>query len=93
MALARANVMLILSHRPCLAFTVMPKLYFRHGAVSSAKTLNLLAVAHNCRAQKKNVLIFKPQMDTRFGAEVVRSRAGLESTADVLVGADMVRYL
>jgi hypothetical protein len=25
----------------------MPKLYFRHGTVASAKTLNLLAVAHN----------------------------------------------
>lgn len=34
----------------------MPKLYFRHGAVSSAKTLNLLAVAHNYRQQGLNLL-------------------------------------
>ena len=40
----------------------MPKLYFRHGAVSSAKTLNLLAVAHNYRVQGKQVLLMKPQV-------------------------------
>jgi thymidine kinase len=38
----------------------MGKLYFRHGAVSSAKTLNLLAVAHNYRQQGKGVLLMKP---------------------------------
>ncbi|MCU0685221.1 MAG: thymidine kinase [Polyangiaceae bacterium] len=32
------------------------KLYFRHGTMSSAKTLNLLAVAHNYRSQGKRVL-------------------------------------
>ena len=37
----------------------MPKLYFRHGAVSSAKTLNLLAVAHNYKTQGKNVVLMK----------------------------------
>jgi hypothetical protein len=37
----------------------MPKLYFRHGAVSSAKTLNLLAVAHNYRTQGKSVVLMK----------------------------------
>jgi len=31
----------------------MPKLYFRHGAVSSAKTLNLLCVAHTYKQQGK----------------------------------------
>lgn len=39
--------------------TAMPKLYFRHGAVSSAKTLNLLAVAHNYKSQGKNVVLMK----------------------------------
>ncbi len=38
----------------------MPKLYFRHGAVSAAKSLNLLAVAHNYRVQGKDVLLMKP---------------------------------
>lgn len=39
--------------------TSSAKLYFRHGAVSSAKTLNLLAVAHTYRIQGKNVLLLK----------------------------------
>ena len=35
------------------------KLYFRHGAVSSAKTLNLLAVAHAYKVQGKSVVVMK----------------------------------
>jgi len=66
----------------------MAKLYFRHGAVSSAKTLNLLAVAHNYRNQGKQVLLMKPSMDTRFGRDTVRSRAGLQQEADVLIAED-----
>lgn len=63
----------------------MAKLYFRHGTVGSAKTLNLLAVAHNYRAQGKKVLLLKPDLDTRFGKEQIKSRAGLEMQADILV--------
>jgi thymidine kinase len=63
----------------------MAKLYFRHGTMSSAKTLNLLAVAHNYRSQGKRVLLLKPRLDTRFGAEAIVSRAGLEAQADLLV--------
>jgi thymidine kinase len=64
------------------------KLYFRHGTVSSAKTLNLLAVAHNYRSQGKQVVLIKPALDDRFGAEVIRSRVGIEQTADIKVLAD-----
>lgn len=64
----------------------MAKLYFRHGTMGSAKTLNLLAVAHNYRQQGKQVLLLKPDMDTRFGKEHIKSRAGLQMEADVLVG-------
>lgn len=63
----------------------MAKLYFRHGTVGSAKTLNLLAVAHNYRQQGKKIILLKPEMDLRFGKEQIKSRAGLEMTADVLV--------
>ena len=63
----------------------MAKLYFRHGTVGSAKTLNLLAVAHNYRQQGKKVLLMKPNLDTRFGKEQIKSRAGLEMQADVLI--------
>src|SRR3990167_1422623 len=63
----------------------MAKLYFRHGTVGSAKTLNLLAVAHNYRQQGKKVLLMKPDLDVRFGKERIKSRAGLEMQADVLI--------
>jgi thymidine kinase len=62
----------------------MAKLYFRYGTVGSAKTLNLLAVAHNYRQQGKEVLLVKPEVDTRFGLGVIRTRAGLEMPADVI---------
>lgn len=63
----------------------MAKLYFRYGAVGSAKTLNLLAVAHAYRQQDKKVYLIKPRVDDRFGAGVIRSRAGLTQDADLLV--------
>lgn len=66
----------------------MAKLYFRHGTVGSAKTLNLLAVAHNYRQQNKKALLLKPAMDSRFGKTQIKSRAGLEMIADVLVTGD-----
>jgi thymidine kinase len=68
----------------------MAKLYFRYGVVSSAKTLNLLAVAHNYQLQGKRVVIIKPKLDTRFGEDVVASRAGLSAKADVLVDGDNI---
>jgi len=61
------------------------KLYFRYGAVGSAKTLNLLAVAHSYCQQHKRVIVLKPELDTRFGTRWVKSRAGLEREADLLV--------
>ncbi len=63
----------------------MAKLYFRYGTVGSAKTLNLLAVAHNYRQQNKKVLLVKPEIDTRFGKDIIRTRAGLQEFADILV--------
>ena len=66
----------------------MAKLYFRHGAMGSAKTLNLLAVRHNYIQQGKRVLLMKPVVDTRFGEDTIRSRAGLEVAADIVLRGD-----
>lgn len=63
----------------------MAKLYFRYGTMGSAKTLNLLAVAHTYRQQGKHVLLLKPDLDDRFGKSAIKSRAGLEMEADYLV--------
>lgn len=66
----------------------MAKLYFRYGTVGSAKTLNLLAVAHSYEQQNKQVLVIKPALDDRFGESTVKSRAGLSRDADLLVHSD-----
>jgi thymidine kinase len=66
------------------------KLYFRYGTMDSAKSMNLLAVAHNYRKQGKRVLLVKPRLDARFGTDKISSRSGLEATADVLIEHDTV---
>src|SRR5687767_6338674 len=64
------------------------KLYFRYGTMDSAKSMNLLAVAHNYRKQGKRVLLVKPRLDTRFGAAKISSRCGLGATADLMIDED-----
>jgi thymidine kinase len=68
----------------------MAKLYFRYGTMDSAKTMNLLAVAHNYRQQGKRVALLKPRLDDRFGTTVIASRSGLEKTVDLLLEDDTV---
>jgi thymidine kinase len=68
----------------------MAKLYFRYGTMDSAKTMNLLAVAHNYRQQGKRVVLLKPRLDDRFGGEVIASRSGLEKKVDLLLADDSV---
>jgi len=64
------------------------KLYFRYGTMDSAKTMNLLAVAHNYRKQGKRVLLVKPRLDHRFGATRIASRCGIDAEADLLIDDD-----
>ena len=72
----------------------MAKLYFRYGTVGSAKTLNLLAVAHNYDQQDKKCVVVKPAIDDRYGIEWVQSRSNLKRKADiVLKDADNVEEL
>ncbi len=68
----------------------MAKLYFRYGTMDSAKSMNLLAVAHNYRKQGKRVILMKPRLDTRFGSSTIASRCGLEADADLMVDDDTV---
>lgn len=66
----------------------MAKLYFRYGAMGSAKTMNLLAVAHNYQIQGKRVFLIKPALDDRFGKDMITSRAGFSRRADLCVQRD-----
>jgi thymidine kinase len=58
--------------------------------MDSAKSMNLLAVAHNYRKQGKKVLLVKPRLDTRFGAAKISSRCGLEAEADLMIDEETV---
>lgn len=66
--------------------TAMHKLHFRYGVMGSAKTLNLLSVAHNYEDQGKNVIVVKPSIDTRLDGATIGSRTGLSRVADIVVG-------
>jgi len=63
----------------------MAKLYFRYGAMNSGKTANLLMVADNYLKQGKEVLILKPNKDTRWDMVMVKSRAIREALPATLV--------
>jgi thymidine kinase len=63
----------------------MPKLYFRHGAMNSSKTANLLMVAWNYRSQGKKVLLVKPRIDDRYGEDMICSRAIDRVKADLIM--------
>jgi thymidine kinase len=69
---------------------LVAKLYFRYGTMDSAKSMNLLAVAHNYRKQGKRVLLAKPRLDSRFGNHKISSRSGLEADADLLIDDETV---
>jgi thymidine kinase len=68
----------------------MAKLYFRHGTMGSAKTMNLLAVAHNYQSQGKKVVLIKPRVDDRYGASTIKSRSGLEKEAHMQVSDETI---
>lgn len=59
----------------------MAKLYFYYSAMNAGKTTVLLQSAHNYRERGMTPLLFKPTLDDRCGAGVIRSRVGLESPA------------
>ena len=62
----------------------MAKLYFKYGAMGSSKTAQALVTKYNYEERNMKVLFLKPSTDTRDGADVVRSRIGLESRAVVI---------
>ena len=62
----------------------MAKLYFKYGAMGSSKTANALITKFNYEERGMRVWLIKPAIDNRDGADTVRSRIGLEATADAI---------
>ena len=65
----------------------MPKLHFFYSAMNAGKTTSLLQSAHNYRQRGMHVVLYTPECNSRDGDGVIRSRIGLQQSANIL-GAD-----
>lgn len=66
----------------------MAQLFFRYGAMSSGKTIEILKVAHNYEAQGRKIALMTSGLDNRSGVGTVASRIGLHREA-IPITADM----
>ena len=62
----------------------MAKLYFKYGAMGSSKSAQALITKFNYEERDMSVWLIKPSVDTRDGADVIRSRIGLSCRAEVI---------
>ena len=62
----------------------MAKLYFKFGAMGSSKSAQALITKFNYEELGMSVWLIKPSIDTRDGADIVRSRIGLEAHAQII---------
>ena len=69
----------------------MAKLYFRFGTMGCSKSAQALITKFNYEERNMKVMFIKPAIDTRDGADIVRSRIGLQAKA-IPVPADMNVY-
>ena len=62
----------------------MAKLYFKYGAMGSSKTAQALITKYNYEENDMRVWLIKPSADTRDGADMIRSRIGLEARCQII---------
>ena len=62
----------------------MAKLYFKYGAMGSSKTAQALITKYNYEENDLNVWLLKPSADARDGVRILRSRIGLEASAEII---------
>ena len=62
----------------------MAKLYFKYGAMGSSKSAQALITQFNYEELGMTVWLIKPSIDTRDGADLIRSRIGLSCRAEVI---------
>ena len=68
----------------------MAKLYFKYGAMGSSKSAQALITKFNYEERDMSVWLIKPSVDTRDGADVIRSRIGLEARARIITPEENV---
>ena len=69
----------------------MAKLYFKYGAMASSKSAQALITQFNYEELGMSVWLIKPSTDTRDGADIIRSRIGLERRARVITPEQDIR--
>lgn len=69
----------------------MAKLYFKYGAMGSSKSAQVLITKFNYEELGMSVWLIKPSIDDRDGANIVRSRIGLEAVAEVITPEQSIR--
>lgn len=57
----------------------MAKLFFKYGVMGAAKTAMALVTKYRYESTGQNCIIVKPDIDTRDGEKVIKSRIGLSS--------------
>ena len=62
----------------------MNKLYFKYGAMGSSKSAQALITQFNYEELGMTVWLIKPSTDTRDGADIIRSRIGLQRSAQII---------
>ncbi len=62
----------------------MAKLYFKYGAMGSSKSAQALITQFNYEELGMSVWLIKPSTDTRDGADIIRSRIGLQRSARII---------
>ena len=62
----------------------MAKLYVKYGAMGSSKTAQALITKYNYEENDLSVWLLKPSADDRDGVQILRSRIGLEASADII---------
>jgi len=62
----------------------MAKLYFKYGAMGSSKSAQALITKFNYEELGMKVWLIKPSTDTRDGADIIKSRIGLECRAQII---------
>ncbi len=62
----------------------MAKLYFKYAAMGSSKTAQALITKYNYEENDMRVWLVKPSADIRDGAEMLRSRIGLQARVEVI---------
>ncbi len=62
----------------------MAKLYFKYGVMGSSKSAQALITKFNYEELGMTVWLIKPSIDTRDGADIVKSRIGLSAKARII---------